>query len=312
MLRFYRFLVISLCGLFVSACSLLPGMTLTNPGDTDPSNIAKQTDIQPTLIPITPDLVTQLHKENLAYDYEVGPGDHIALLIWAQPGWSTPGGPAGIQASGNTSMSNNLLQSGSSSGYSTAGSFSSSQSSVANNSVSNSQLSDYLVNNKGYIFLPYLGNVHVAGQTEEQLQAEFTQLYKKYIRDPQISVRVTTFASQQIYVLGEANQQALIALTDTPLNLAMAVANAGGINPNTANPAQIYVIRQTDDPKKPTIYWLNSESPAGMLLAQNFTMQNHDVVFIAPAAAVSWNRVINQLLPSVQTLWYTRSLINNN
>lgn len=310
----HRFFAIAGLAFFLDGCTLLPGMTFNNPGSTDQTQINAQTDFTPTLIPITPEVIANMRKDKPTYDYQIGIGDHLAIIVWSQPAWSTPAGAASIPNVSNSTSNSNLLQGSGigSSGYTSMGSFGSTQSAIANNSVSNSQVNDYLVNSKGNIYLPYLGNIHVTGQTEDQIQATLTQMYKKYIRDPQITIRVTTFGSQQIYVLGEANQQALIALTDTPMNLAVAVADAGGINPNTANPSQIFVIRNGKDIQHPVVYWLNSESPVGMLLAQNFIMQNHDVVFIAPAAAVSWNRIINQLLPSVQTLWYTRALINNN
>jgi polysaccharide biosynthesis/export protein len=312
MSRFYSLCGITCCTLFLNACSLLPGMTFTNPGTIDQSQINTHANINPTLVPITPELIAKMQKDSPPYEYHVGPGDHVAIVIWSQPAWSAPAGAANIQTGSSPSVGNNLLQgSGTgSSGYSAAGIFGSTQGSIAINSVSNNQVNDYLINSKGYVFLPYLGNVYVAGKTKDQLQTEFTQLYKKYIRDPQITIRVTTFASQQIYVLGEANQQALLALIDTPMSLAVAIADAGGINPNTANPSQIFVIR--GDMQHPTVYWLDSESPVGMLLAQNFTMENHDVIFISPAAAVSWNRVVNQVLPSIQAVWYTKALINNN
>jgi polysaccharide export outer membrane protein len=308
MLRFYKLLALNLSVLFISACSLLPGMTFSNPGNTDQSQIDAQTDINPELIPITPQLITNMAKTAPPYEYHVGPGDHLAIIIWSQPTWSGPGGGTTIAAS-SPSLGSNLVQSGAGGSGGTGGSFSGSQASISSNSVSGGQVNDYLVDTHGKIFLPYFGKVFVAGQTEDQLQDQLTQLYKKYIRNPQITLRITTFASQQIYVLGEANQQALLALTDSPMSLALAIADAGGINPNTANPSQIFVIR--GDFAHPTVYWLNSESPTGMLLAQGFVMQNHDVVFISPAAAVSWNRVLNQILPTLQAVWTTRSLLNS-
>ncbi len=311
MKQFYKLLGAGLCGLSLCACSIMPGMTFQNPGNENQQQVDAQTDITPTLIPITPDLIIQMKKTEPVYDYQVGPGDHIAIVIWSQPAWSSPGGAASLSAaSAPPTLGTNLLQSGSGSGSSSGGSFGGSTSSNFTNSVSNSQVNDYLINVKGNIFVPYLGNIHVAGMTEDQVQATLVQRYQKYLRDPQITIRVTTFASQQIYVLGEANQQALVALTDAPMNLGIAIADAGGINVNTANPSQIFVIR--GDLKKPTIYWLDSGSPTGMLLAQNFTMKNHDIVFISPALAVSWNRVINQVLPTVQAVWYTKSLVNSN
>ena len=84
------------------------------------------------------------------------------------------------------------------------------------------------------------------------------------------------------------------------VTLAEVIATAGGINPETSNPNRIYVIRGNST--EPTIFWLKSESPVAMILAKEFTMQPHDIVFVQPAEITRWARVIGQLIPSTSFL----------
>ncbi len=94
------------------------------------------------------------------------------------------------------------------------------------------------------------------------------------------------------------------------MTLAYALSAVGGINQMTADTSQIYVIRGSYT--TPTVYWLNAESPAAMLYADNFPLMNNDVVFVSTAGIVRLNNVLSQLLPTVQTIWFTKELINPN
>ena len=43
-----------------------------------------------------------------------------------------------------------------------------------------------------------------------------------------------------------------------------------------------------------------------MLLANGFQLKPQDVVYVATAGLVSWDRVINQILPTVQTVYFSK------
>ena len=46
-----------------------------------------------------------------------------------------------------------------------------------------------------------------------------------------------------------------------------------------------------------------------MLLATDFELEPQDVVYVATAGISSWNRIVSQILPTVQTLYETKVLI---
>ncbi|MDT8453438.1 MAG: polysaccharide biosynthesis/export family protein [Gammaproteobacteria bacterium] len=105
---------------------------------------------------------------------------------------------------------------------------------------------------------------------------------------------------RKIYVMGEVNKSQTLPMIEGKLSLAEALATAG-VDQNTAEPERIFVLRQGED--KPIAYHLDASEPAGLILATAFPLQALDVVFVSTADMTRWNRVLSQLLPTVQTLW---------
>ena len=75
---------------------------------------------------------------------------------------------------------------------------------------------------------------------------------------------------------------------------------------------RVFVIRPDPaSPERAAVYWLDAKSPASMLLATQFEMQAQDVVFVSAQAMTRWNRLVLQILPTVQTIWQTQNMIRN-
>lgn len=112
----------------------------------------------------------------------------------------------------------------------------------------------------------------------------------------------------QVHLIGEVQRPGNYAMSGGEMNLAQALGEAGGLNLNTANPARIFVFRGAY--QKPEVFWLDARSPDTMLLATRFQLQPQDVVYAATSGLSAWNRVISQILPTVQTLYETKVLVN--
>src|SRR5581483_11949609 len=118
---------------------------------------------------------------------------------------------------------------------------------------------------------------------------------------PQLDVRVTSFRSQKVYVMGEVRKPGLQPITDAPLSITDAINLAGGFDQNSADTSNIFIIR--GDYARPDVYWLNAKSPYALLLAEHFYLLPHDVVFVSATGWSRWNRAISLVLPSIQTVW---------
>jgi len=88
---------------------------------------------------------------------------------------------------------------------------------------------EYAVDGTGTISMPLLRSVRVAGLTTRQVaQRITTRLRKKFLRNPNVSVAVTTF--RPFYILGEVTNSGQYPYVDG-MDVQTAVAIAGGFTP---------------------------------------------------------------------------------
>lgn len=114
-------------------------------------------------------------------------------------------------------------------------------------------------------------------------------------------VRVEQREDNKIFVTGEVVRPASLLMRNGRMTLNEALGDAGGVNPGTANAEQIFVIRKAAD-GEPTVFHLDSNSPAALAIAEGFELEPKDVVYVDAREVVRWSRVINLLLPSTQPI----------
>lgn len=104
---------------------------------------------------------------------------------------------------------------------------------------------------------------------------------------------------KEVYVLGEVLRPQAITFKTTSMNLAQALGRAGGLDQRTSEGEAVYVIRGVEEmaTQPATVYQLDASSPAAYALADQFTVQPGDVVFVGAAGITRWNRFLSQLLP---------------
>ncbi len=120
-------------------------------------------------------------------------------------------------------------------------------------------------------------------------------------------LRVASREESKVFLMGDVFAPRAQPMYDGHLTLAQALGEAGGVNPETGNPRQIYILRKGEQ-DQPEIYHLDAKLPTAFVLAAQFELQPQDVVFIDPAAVVRWNRVISMLLPSYGAVYTTREM----
>ncbi len=128
----------------------------------------------------------------------------------------------------------------------------------------------------GMISMVLLGDVKAAGLTTTQLTASLTELYKKYVQDPLVTVGVMQDTSQRIFIVGEVGHVGPVPITPG-MTLLQALSAAGGLSPY-AKKTKIYILRgpQGKQQKIPFNYKaaLNGDS------SQNITLQPNDTVVV--------------------------------
>jgi polysaccharide export outer membrane protein len=101
------------------------------------------------------------------------------------------------------------------------------------------------VNAAGYITMPLIGQVTVAGLTQQQVEAQIAALYgEKYLQNPQVSVFIKEFTTERITVDGAVAKPGIYPLVGQ-MTLLRVIALAGGFG-QIANSQQVMLFRQGD------------------------------------------------------------------
>lgn len=139
-----------------------------------------------------------------------------------------------------------------------------------------------------------LRELYQAGNTDQNI-----------LLQPNDVVHVARNDDNKVFVLGEVRKPQSYMMGQSGTTLAEALADAGGMFEATANASGIFVIRQAeaDSGKIAQVYQLNAENAIALVMAEQFELQQRDIVYVTAAPVARWNRVISQLLPSITGLY---------
>lgn len=113
-------------------------------------------------------------------------------------------------------------------------------------------------------------------------------------------VNIPDRSLNKVFVLGEVREPQSLVMNKGRMTLNEILLEAGGLNQDTADAAQVFVFR--GGVGKPEMFHLNAKAPDALLLADRFALQPRDVVYVDAAEGVRWNRVIAQIQPTVSLL----------
>ena len=226
-----RWPVAALMLAWLGGCALAPGLSIGK-GVQQSSQAASPVGAQTqdgqspppgALLAITPELISRqrtLQKAELGNDvkslfaeakpYGIGAGDVINIVVWNHPELvlAPAGATLTTDASGLASVGNG-----------------------------------YNVSPEGLIQFPLLGTFKIAGLTENMAREEITRRLSKYLKDPQVTLRVQAYRAGRVYVDGEVKTPGLQAINDIPMTLPEAISRAGGFT-TIADRARVAVTRK--------------------------------------------------------------------
>ena len=243
--------------LSLTACALYPGAHIDE-NKPVPRDLEGLVDI----VKITPELasayaqkkpkarpMTPQQREAIDnYEYRVGPGDILTVIVYDHPELTNPAG-AGERSAADSGT---------------------------------------LVRNDGTIFFPFVGDVSVEGLTTFEVRTKLAELLGQYLNDPQVNVLVARYGSQRVYVTGSVAVPTVVTLTESPLTVIDAVATAGlgqgNININAGGGGRLPDLRNatlTRDGEliQLSLFSLLRESD----MTQNYLLKAGDVIHIPPA-----------------------------
>lgn len=102
---------------------------------------------------------------------------------------------------------------------------------------------DYQVDLRGNVSLPLIGEVMAMNLTPTELDALLSRKYsEKYLENPDVSVGIKASAGRNVTVDGAVNKGGIYPIAGS-ITLMQAVALAGGVDHETANPRRVAVFR---------------------------------------------------------------------
>ncbi len=135
----------------------------------------------------------------------------------------------------------------------------------------------YLVNQKGMIDLPFIGNIKVSGLSINDAQNILTKVIKEFYKNPELQFNVEEFNSSKVYIVGAVRNQKTINLNQKPIKLIEAAIEAN-FNPSAAD--KLYgtkgFLRRDNK-----VYKINlTNAFSGSDEKENFYLKKNDVIFV--------------------------------
>lgn len=124
-------------------------------------------------------------------------------------------------------------------------------------------------------------------------------------------IHVARNDAAKVFVLGEVLEPRSISFGRSDITLVEALAEAGGFTQITADASGVFVIRKAPPPaegeetgKIANVYQLDARNATALVLADQFVLQPRDIVFVTAAPIARWNRLIAQILPTAQAIYF--------
>ncbi|AOJ05267.1 MULTISPECIES: polysaccharide biosynthesis/export family protein [Burkholderia] len=310
------------------------------------------------------------------YVYRIAPQDILGVTVWDHPELTTPQGQS-FSSGGNTTQT-------------VAGAL---QQPYTNALPGQADPYGQTVGADGTIYFPFVGRLRAVGKTVGQVRDELSARLARYVKNPQVDVRVLSYRSQKVQVTGEVKTPGPLAITDVPITLVDAITRSGGstneadlqrvrltrdgkfyqldangmldrgdvtqnvmlqpgdivnvpdrsdsrvfvmgevktpatvpmlkgrltiadaltagggILDTDANPRQIYVLRDLKDkPNTPDIFRLDMTQPDALMLSSRFQLKPLDVVYVGTTESVRFNRLLQQVFPTIQSIYYMKQI----
>lgn len=167
-----------------------------------------------------------------------------------------------------------------------------------------------------------LRSVALTRNINNTVQKEFIDLYALYysadhsqnrLLFPDDIIHIPRNDLHKVFVMGDVMNPKTQIIGRHGLSLAEALSNVGGINETSANARGIFVLRSNKkEDKLIDVYQLDASVAAAFVLTTQFQLEPMDVIYVTSAPISRWNKIIQNLIPTISGLFQINNFTNSN
>jgi len=201
------------------------------------------------------------YAEDVLYEYKILPGDRIQISVFNQ-------------SSGGAGQLNQLIARGG----------------LGDTYLTRDGYEGMLVPKDGRIRIPLVGAVKVTGLTETKAAEKLIRAYKKYLRNPFVTVKIL---DQRLFVLGEVKKPGVVRVPHGTMTLFEALASTGDLT-DDAKRTNILILR--GDLRHPTIRKVNLTDMSAIRLS-SLILRPNDIIYVQPRNMKAYNVAFQEQKP---------------
>ncbi len=177
---------------------------------------------------------------------------------------------------------------------------------VLSNSNTGSQRQDYLnsyaISASGYVDIPLIGKIHIAGKTVKQGEAILQKKVDEFLVDARAVLKLLSF---KVTFLGEVGKEGVSYFYQRDLNLLEAFASVGGIA-DYGKRNNILILRQEDKGYRSMRVDLTDRS---ILTDPKFYLKPNDIVYVEPTKSKQFRTSLSDYALIIGTITSTISTL---
>ena len=148
-----------------------------------------------------------------------------------------------------------------------------------------------LVDARGFVRLPLIKNIHIAGLTQEAAQKKIENAFKKYLQDVEVYLEVL---NKRAYIMGEIKNAGEVPLFNEKLTLLQLIASSGGFKEGADRQSVVILQKRANKIVTKTVDLTGVKS----LEYANMTIYPNDVVYIPPRKSTIFNVGVKEVSPA--------------
>lgn len=173
--------------------------------------------------------------------------------------------------------------------------------------------SSYSVDKRGFIRIPYLGEINVLGYTEKEVRLKIESELAKMFKNMDAIFVTVKLAGIRYTVIGEVKKPGTAVLYQNQVNIVEAIANSGDIT-LTGNRKKVQIIRNNVNGVQKFTIDLTSFD---FMHSKAYFIQPNDIIYVEPLKQKSWGtgdtgaRTFSTIVAGLSLITTTILLIKN-